>query len=44
MVTQAVVQGWAAGLDAVVDGIALRFGRAEPRRRAAAYLRDPNYG
>jgi len=33
------VDGWAAGLDAVVNRIAPRFGRAEPRRRAAAYLR-----
>ena len=39
MVTQSDVQGWAGGLDAVLDRIAPRFGRAEPRRRAAAYLR-----
>ena len=39
MVTQLDVQGWAGGLDAVLDRIASRFGRAEPRRRAAAYLR-----
>jgi SRSO17 transposase len=39
MVTQAEVQGWADGLDGVVDRIAPRFGRAEPRRRARAYLR-----
>lgn len=39
MVTQSEVHQWAAGLDAVVDGLASRFGRAEPRRRAAAYLR-----
>ena len=26
-------------MDGVVDRIALRFGRAEPRRRAGAYLR-----
>src|SRR3954470_7636524 len=39
MVTQADVQGWADGLDGVVDRIAARFGRAEPRRRARAYLR-----
>jgi SRSO17 transposase len=39
MVTQADVQGWADGLDGVVDRIAPRFGRAEPRRRARAYLR-----
>ena len=39
MVTQSDVQGWACGLDAVLDRIGSRFGRAEPRRRAAAYLR-----
>jgi SRSO17 transposase len=39
MVTQSDVQGWAGGLDAVLDRIASRFGRAELRRRAAAYLR-----
>ena len=39
MVTQADVQGWAGGLDAVLERIAPRFGRAEPRRRAATYLR-----
>jgi len=39
MVTQSDVQGWAGGLEAVLDRIASRFGRAEPRRRAAAYLR-----
>ena len=39
MVTQSDVQGWAGSLDAVLDRIASRFGRAEPRRRAAAYLR-----
>ena len=39
MVTQADVYGWAEGLDGVVDRIAPRFGRAEPRRRARAYLR-----
>ncbi len=39
MVTQAEVQGWAGGLDAVLERIAPRFGRAEPRRRAATYLR-----
>ena len=37
--TQLDVQGWAGGLDDVLDRIASRFGRAEPRRRAAAYLR-----
>ncbi len=39
MVTQLDVQGWAGGLEAVLDRIASRFGHAEPRRRAAAYLR-----
>ena len=39
MVTQSDVQGWAGGLDDVLDRIGSRFGRAEPRRRAAAYLR-----
>ena len=39
MVTQAEVYRWAEGLEAVVGRIAPRFGRAEPRRRAAAYLR-----
>src|SRR3982750_369049 len=39
MVTQADVYGWADGLDGVVDRIAPRFGRVEPRRRARAYLR-----
>ncbi len=39
MVTQAEVLGWAGGLDAVLERIAPRFARAEPRRRAAAYLR-----
>ena len=38
MVTQADVQGWACGLDGVLERIGPRFGRAEPRRRAAAYL------
>jgi len=31
--------GWARGLDDVAARIAPRFGRAEPRRRACAYLR-----
>jgi SRSO17 transposase len=31
--------GWVASLDAVVELIAGRFGRAEPRRRVGAYLR-----
>lgn len=39
MTTQSDVQGWATGLDEVVGRIAPRFVRAEPRRRAAAYLR-----
>ncbi len=38
MVTQADVLGWAGSLDAVLERIAPRFARAEPRRRAAAYL------
>jgi hypothetical protein len=33
------VQGWAAGLDVLHARIAGRFTRAEPRRRALAYLR-----
>jgi SRSO17 transposase len=37
--TLATVNGWAAGLDALHARIAPRFGRAEPRRRALAYLR-----
>jgi len=39
MTTQAEVQGWAGGLGAVLERIGPRFARAEPRRRAAAYLR-----
>src|SRR4051794_41141464 len=39
MVTQTDGQAWADGLDGVVDRIAPRFGRPEPRRRARAYLR-----
>lgn len=31
--------GWVASLDAVVELIAGRFGRVEPRRRVGAYLR-----
>ena len=38
MTSERDVRGWAAGLDGVVDRIAPRFGRAEPRRRAAAFL------
>lgn len=33
------VEGWAEGLAALVERIAPRFGRVEPRRRAEAYLR-----
>src|ERR1700761_4987532 len=39
MVTQAEVHGWAEWLDDVVGRLAPRFTRAEPRRRAAAYVR-----
>jgi SRSO17 transposase len=39
MTSERDMHGWAAGLDDVVDRIAPRFGRAEPRRRAGAYLR-----
>src|ERR687893_1536906 len=39
MATQAEVYGWAEDLDGVVERIAPRFGRVEPRRRARAYLR-----
>ena len=39
MTTSAEVGEWAAGVDDVVARIAGRFGRSEPRRRAAAYLR-----
>ena len=39
MVTRADAARWARGLDEVVQRIAPRFARAEPRRRAAAYLR-----
>lgn len=38
-VTLADVADWAQGLDEVLERIAVRFGRAEPRRRARAYLR-----
>ena len=38
MTTQADVQGWSCGLDGVLDRLGPRFGRTEPRRRAAAYL------
>ena len=39
MAASAEVWSWAAGLDSVVARVAPRFGRAEPRRRAGAYLR-----
>jgi SRSO17 transposase len=38
MTGRSEVEGWAAELDEVVGRIAPRFGRAEPRRRALAYL------
>jgi len=38
MASERDVRGWASGLDGVVDRIAPRFGRVEPRRRATAYL------
>ena len=34
-----LVQAWAVGLEALHARIARRFARAEPRRRALAYLR-----
>ncbi len=39
MTSEREVRGWVTGLDGVVDRIEPRFGRAEPRRRAASYLR-----
>jgi SRSO17 transposase len=39
MMTRRDVQGWSGGLEAVLERIAPRFARAEPRRRAASYLR-----
>ncbi len=39
MTSERDVRGWAAGLAEVSGRIAPRFGRAEPRRRAGAYLR-----
>ncbi|RYC28781.1 IS701 family transposase [Lichenibacterium minor] len=39
MTTSSEVADWLTGLDDIVDRIASRFGRSEPRRRAAAYLR-----
>jgi SRSO17 transposase len=38
MLSRNEAQGWADELDAVAEWIAPRFGRAEPRRRAVAYL------
>ena len=34
----ALVQGWAADLDALHGRLGPRFGRAEPRRRVRAYV------
>jgi SRSO17 transposase len=39
MPTIAGVESWAQGLEELAQRIAPRFGRAEPRRRALAYLR-----
>ena len=39
MATRRDVQGWSGSLAAVLERIAPRFARAEPRRRAASYLR-----
>src|SRR5919107_391310 len=39
MTTVGTAEGWTGGLDARAARIAPRFGRAEPRRRALAYLR-----
>ncbi len=39
MTSERDVHGWATGLDEVAGRIAPWFGRAEPRRRAGAYLR-----
>jgi SRSO17 transposase len=39
MATAGTAEGWSRELDAVAARIAPRFGRAEPRRRALAYLR-----
>ena len=39
MTISSEVADWLTGLDDIVDRIASRFGRSEPRRRAAAYLR-----
>ena len=39
MVNRREARAWSRGLDEVAERIAPRFGRAEPRRRALAYLR-----
>src|SRR5215213_2719217 len=39
MTTVGTAEGWTRELEALVARIAPRFGRAEPRRRALAYLR-----
>ena len=39
MPTVSCAESWAQGLEEVARRIAPRFGRAEPRRRALAYLR-----
>src|ERR687894_132200 len=39
MTTVGAAEGWTRELDALAARIAPRFGRAEPRRRALAYLR-----
>jgi SRSO17 transposase len=38
MVARDEAVDWARGLDELVEGIALRFRRIEPRRRVRAYL------
>ena len=39
MTTVGTAEGWSRELDAMAARIAPRFSRAEPRRRALAYLR-----
>src|ERR687895_1030811 len=39
MTTVGAAEGWTRELEALAARIAPRFGRAEPRRRALAYLR-----
>ncbi len=39
MTVVGTAEGWSRELDALAARIAPRFGRAEPRRRALAYLR-----